>query len=48
MAEIKFILYVEKIILTNRSSVNGPPNLAPKQQEMAIFDKADFWGLRYP
>ena len=34
--------------MTNRSRVNDPPILAQKQQEMAIFDKADFWGLRYP
>ena len=25
-----------------------PPILAQKQQKMAIFDKTDFWGLKYP
>ena len=35
-------------MLTNRSRVNDPPILAQKQQKMAIFDKTDFWGLKYP
>ena len=34
--------------MTNRSRVNDPPILAQKQQKMAIFDKTDFWGLKYP
>ena len=38
----------KKFILTNRSRVNNPPILAQKQQKMAIFDKTDFWGLKYP
>ena len=36
------------IILTNCSRVNDPLILAHKQQKMAIFDKTDFWGLKYP
>ena len=27
---------------------HNPPILAQKQQKMAIFDKTDFWGLKYP
>ena len=42
------LLYKKKFILTNRSRVNDPPILAQKQQKMAIFDKTDFWGLKYP
>ena len=34
--------------MTNRSRVKDPHILAPKQQKMAIFDKTDFWGLKYP
>ena len=34
-------------ILTNHSRVNDPPILAQKQQKMGIFDKTDFWGLKY-
>ena len=41
-------LFYKKIILTNRSRVNDPPILAQKQQKMAIFDKTDFWGIKYP
>ena len=41
-------LFYKIFILTNRSRVNDPPMLAQKQQEMAIFDKTDFWGLKYP
>ena len=42
------LLNKKKFILTNRSRVNDPPILAQKQQKMAIFDKTDFWGLKYP
>ena len=28
--------------------MNDPPILAQKQQKMAIFEKADFRGLKYP
>ena len=38
----------KKIILTNRSHVNDPPILAQKQPKMAIFEKADYWGLKDP
>ena len=34
--------------MTNRSRVNDPPILAQKQPKVAIFDKSDFWGLKYP
>ena len=34
--------------LTNRSRDNDPPILAQKQQKMAIFDKTEVWGLKYP
>ena len=40
--------FIKKFILTDRSRVNDPPILAQKQQEMAFFDKTDFWGLKYP
>ena len=39
---------MKKFILTNRSRVKDLPILAQKQQKMAIFDKTDFWGLKYP
>ena len=42
------LFYNKKIILTNRSRVNVPLILAQKQQKMAILDKTDFWGLKYP
>ena len=42
------LLYKKKFILTNRSRVNDPPILAQKQQKMAIFEKADYWGLKDP
>ena len=42
------LFYDKRIILTNRSCVNDTPILAQKQQKMAIFDKTDFWGLKYP
>ena len=31
----------------NHSRVNDPPILVQKQQKMGIFDKTDFWGLKY-
>ena len=34
--------------MTNRSRVNNPPILAQKQPKMAIFEKADYWGLKDP
>ena len=34
--------------MTNRSRVNDPPILAQKQPKMAIFEKADYWGLKDP
>ena len=34
-------------IFANHSRVNDPPILAQKQQKMGIFDKTDFWGLKY-
>ena len=40
--------FSEKFILTNRSCVNDPPILAQKQPKVAIFDKTDFWGLKFP
>ena len=40
--------FIKKIILTNRSPVNDPPILAQKQPKMAIFEKADYWGLKDP
>ena len=40
--------FSEKFILTNRSCVNDLPILAQKQPKVAIFDKTDFWGLKYP
>ena len=40
--------FSEKFILTNRSCVNDPPILAQKQPKMAIFEKADYWGLKDP
>ena len=41
-------LFYKKIISTNRSRVNDPPILAQKQPKMAIFEKADYWGLKDP
>ena len=34
--------------MTNRSRVNDPRILSPKQPKVANFDKTDFWGLKYP
>ena len=34
--------------MTNGSRVNDPPILGQKQQNKTIFDKTDFWGLKYP
>ena len=33
--------------MTNRSRINNPPILTQKQPKVAIFDKTDFWGLKY-
>ena len=41
-------LFLKKIILINPSCVNDLPLLAQKQQKNGYFDKADFWGLKYP
>ena len=38
----------KKFISTNRSRVKDPQFLAQKQQKMAIFEKNDYWGLKYP
>ena len=40
--------FIKKIILTNHSRSNDSPILAPKQQNVAIFGKTDFLGLKYP
>ena len=40
--------FIKKFISTNRSPVNDPPILAQKQPKMAIFEKADYWGLKDP
>ena len=40
--------FIKKIISTNCSRVKDPHFLAQKQQKMAIFEKADYWGLKYP
>ena len=34
--------------MTNRSCVKDPHILAQKQPKMAIFEKADYWGLKDP
>ena len=34
--------------MTNRSRVKDPHILAQKQPKMAIFEKADYWGLKDP
>ena len=34
--------------MTNRSRVNDPHILAQKHPKMAIFEKADYWGLKDP
>ena len=34
--------------MTNRSCVSNPPILTQKQQKVAIFQKTDFLGLKYP
>ena len=34
--------------MTNRSRGNDSPILAPKQQNVAVFGKTDFLGLKYP
>ena len=41
------LFYNKKNILTNRSWVNNPTILAQKQPKVAVFDKTDFWDLKY-
>ena len=40
--------FIKKFISTNRSRVKDPHILAQKQPKMAIFEKADYWGLKDP
>ena len=41
------LFYNKKNILTNRSWVNDPTILAQKQPKVAVYDKTDFWDLKY-
>ena len=41
-------LFYKKIISTSCSRVKDPHFLAQKQPKKAIFEKADYWGLKDP